>query len=63
MSVIKQNIYIYIYIYIYYINYLYNRYLKFSHIFLNIGIISVYKYLHEDLSDTEEFPASNAKSK
>lgn len=45
------------------INYLHNRYLECSHVFLNTGFISVHKYLHENLSDIEELYASNAKSK
>jgi len=32
-------------------------------VFLSTGFISAYKYLHENLSDIEEFRASDAKSK
>jgi len=45
------------------INYLYNGYLECSHVLLSTGFISAYKYLHENLSDIEEFRVSDAKSK
>lgn len=44
-------------------NYLCNRYLECSHVFLNISFISAHKYLHKDLADIEEFRTSDAKSK